>query len=385
MMTNFRNNNLDKKRKELSESKSNQSTTTSTSIKEPVQRIVNKIIRPKPHFELTKYDPFNEILNLVQTKFPDYEKYLLVYLEESIKPAPEGREYLYNFVINESVLVKHFSDKIKQITDKAQHQANSTKLAALIVRIKRFILKYGTTCYLYDIAPRKSVAIKNKLIQIKDELKKRSVMINFDLTIPTKDEVLNSSSKSITLISTVNLISKLLIELENTIKELLPGLHQMHYLPIMDVFRAHHMINALQSIAPIGFKGVENDSYYISRLLLKPDLIRFNVVQQKQIQGYLEELEVIYRFSFIALDAIFTLDFLVDGPVTINMPVEKFINMSVCSKNTFSRLINALNKFTFDSWRLILIHMIKFNRNEPFLLESKEEVLATLPSNDKKE
>jgi hypothetical protein len=307
------------------------------------------------------------------------------FFNESIRPAAENREWLWNFVRNSDAIDKYLTSKITKVSDKKnkdditddvarkaeqeQRKIESNKIKierdkvnAFITRTKRFRLKYVTIAYLINKAPRVVRGIEEKLKNIKNELQTRTVIINF--SEPTNEDSKLSMENNITLASTINLMSKYLIQMENTLKELLPGLLVGYNLPYTGKYQikfiSKKIMDALISAAPPGFEGVERDNYYILRLLYNPMIVNFTADQRNQLECYLHELDLI--FTFFLLDGETpSLDFtlLPTSKMSINIPFNKFVEQQPCSANTFGRIINAFNTFTVHSWALVLKHAAK--------------------------
>lgn len=245
-----------------------------------------------------------------------------------------------------------------------------TKLQALIIRIARFQLKYSFIHYLIQRSRKPVPAIAQKLAYINSELISRTVILRFTQTktASVKDAVLHvidSATKKdlkVTVLSTISFLSKSFLELEALLKECLPGLQMGYDVYIPEGYNGgsfyQSTINeALNKIAPKEYQGIETDTYYIIHFLLKPDLFPFTREQHKQLSSYYNELDLIFRFFLVDKPATIDLSPLLSNDRTINIPFSKFIGLTECSNNTFNRMINALNKFTLQTWAVVFTNL----------------------------
>ena len=92
-----------------------------------------------------------------------------------------------------------------------------------------------------------------------------------------------------------------------------------------------------------------------------PTIYKKDSVEEKQYRSYYNEVELILSFMFMKNAQVKPSFELIeqDQVVSINVPCEKLLTMTECSGNTYSRIINSLNRFTLTSWIVVYNHLIK--------------------------
>lgn len=247
-------------------------------------------------------------------------------------------------------------------------------VSAIMSRIFRTKFKLFVFYQMLDLTPNTSM-LKKKYITL---LKKMAFM-RFDLDF-TKSKIAGVNATS-----TLNLIKKFLVQVEFELKTFLEPLHDLRHLvsltighPTKDIKHFSQLANALKTIAPRGFQGIEQDYYYVCRLLLDPQIEHeiFNEIQKKQWLTYKQELYSLLTFCTIdhpngveGLSNIMeafgsSLGSSKGNGTTINVPISKFITEK-CSNNTFSRFIHVLNYFLPVVWLVSynVLYDIAFNNS----------------------
>ena len=296
-------------------------------------------------FELETY---NVIQELVKHNIPNWQQFH----ESTEKSYPEitnnssTTNSLWNILGNSKIL-HQFLEKYKKSIDKKDIDS----YAALILRTQRFRLKFYVIKRLNRLTPIPYFAITQKIEEIEKDLQKHIIRLDLD-AVP-------DNGPKITFSSTISLIAKLLTNLEAQYKSLLPGIVTAFQIDLS--FPAIHstgITNALNSIAPIGFIGIQSDYYYIVRLLLSPQpLSMFNSLQQHQWDSYLKEFDLIFRLFYTNPNRPINLSLLMEKKITINVPFTKFMASTSTSSNSFSRIINAINVMVPVLWVSLLVHI----------------------------
>lgn len=109
-------------------------------------------------------------------------------------------------------------------------------------------------------------------------------------------------------------------------------------------------------LAPLGYKGVQPDNYYIFTLIGtyrdRPRL--FDEKQQKQWASYYEEIvNVMGLFQIPSKELDFSILFRQEKNL-INVPWSIFMEATACSDTTFSAIISALNRLMPKLWEILL-------------------------------
>lgn len=223
----------------------------------------------KKELKFTTYTPLNQLKELSESELMTNLDTVIrqEYFNKDIESIPENRESLWNIVKNEEAISKHF------ILKEYDTQTDKDKVGALIIRIKRFRLKYGMIAYMIQYALKPVKALRERMSYIETALMKRSVIIKFtesSLSAELKQSTPNCQSSkdmglttntsviiNVTLSSTISLINKSLVEFESILKQLLPGLIEMYNLPLIYPdgqpfisFQHSLIVDSLRSIAP---------------------------------------------------------------------------------------------------------------------------------------
>jgi hypothetical protein len=334
----------------------------------------NKTVPPTvpPTVPLEKPEPFKvqtyDILTTYEHEKKQYptktsvvtEQYA-IFFKESKEPCEPQKQSLYNILLEPNnylqvlaLLLNKFQNEPNnyptdnKITKKDFCAIQSKTVAAFGIRIERFKLKLLTTLRLMEkLKGSDSVALKIKRRDILDTLVTTHLIMD-----PNKLNLENNIPKQIETMIT-NVRTKL-ISLEKLIKDVIATLlnftsNNWDQHPMLN----RRIIDALENIAPSTFDGVQKDFHYICFLLASPHPIKmFNNIQSKQFRTYAKEIEYLFRF-LIASNVPIQLHMATSDFTTINIPMDLFKTTDQCSNNTFSRIIEALNYFVYDTWFMV--------------------------------
>lgn len=129
----------------------------------------------KKEYKFNTYTPLNRLEELSKSDLLRNldDTICQVYFNKTIESIPENRESLWNIVKDDGAIYKHF------IIKHYDSESDKDKVGALIIRIKRFRLKYGMIAYMIQHALKPVFTLQEKLSYIETALMKRSVIIKF--------------------------------------------------------------------------------------------------------------------------------------------------------------------------------------------------------------
>lgn len=170
---------------------------------------------------------------------------------------------------------------------------------------------------------------------------------------------------------TLELLVRQFTSLEINLKDILRSSVSLYNVYLMenkslfaqDNVYSQRIIRALQSVAPYGLRGIEEDHYYIIRLLLEgSSSIILDDNQRKQWNVLTDEIYTLLSFFGVPLSTVADMSlYLTASTRYINRPVSIFFaNKEPMSNNTFARLISATVHFIIITYILTLTHCVKF-------------------------
>lgn len=317
----------------------------SLQIKESTPNKVNK-----PKFILEQYTLLAEVKKIHDTTNNEniYTK-INEHISNTWNPIPtteEGIDTIWNLLCNKNKLSEHIKVYFPITTNTTKKETAS--LEALLIRIERFKLKIVTLEVLESHATLKLAVIKHKMELIRTALKQKKIYFNAKAA-PSVFEV--------TYLSTISTIAKTISESEYQLREFLQPLTAAYKIVFTTyIFQEPKIVNAILSIAPPGFTGIEGDFYYILRLLQEPTLNTiFDENQLKQWNSYGNE--TVGLFSLLCLFPEVNLERLMLNLSRriINQPYKNITSTGI-SKHTFSLIVEVCNCLIPELWIIVLMH-----------------------------
>lgn len=264
------------------------------------------------------------------------------------------------------------SPQIMQFIHSESNKADRHSLA-LALRLHNFRLYLLSIYGLYINAPIESPTIKFSVDAILQALASREIYLDL-----SKSKIVNFNAKGEkvppTHIMTVDMITRFTVGLAKDLRALLNPLiscynHGESMSQFFNLYKDPYISNIYNKYIPPGFTTAVPDYYYIFDLLARTDKISiFNENQYKQWCTYKAEIESLFKFmcvcNFVSPTIVQEFNqqwFNICSEFnkhTINQPFNKFIN-EPCSKNTFSRLIDVLNRLTPRLWQLTISMVFK--------------------------
>lgn len=140
----------------------------------------SKRVKPK------KYEPLIELWETYgKLNENDFNKMIDSRLPAIMEPIndqqPPGKVTLYTFIQNvEELLPKYLSEYSRKEENPTQKELYTANISALATRILRFRIRLITLDVLICSAPRRPIAIQEKLKQILSSLKNKVIILDFE-------------------------------------------------------------------------------------------------------------------------------------------------------------------------------------------------------------
>jgi len=249
------------------------------------------------------------------------------------------------------------SEKQKKLSEEINSYQKQQEIAsALILRIKRFRLRFYVLLFINNKLTNENEAINIKLKEITNHLKQKKLNVAFGKKLFPNMQ--NDQPNNI--ISANKFVIRELSQPSKTLTDMLPVLIALLGFNPLDPIPPS-VEAALVNIAPPYFKGVEKDYFYLIPMLTRiPDpavntyIKLFNEEQLKQWKTYYNEIFHLYKFLSYG-PAPVDLRLITENMkyTSINIPLKEFFQLTSCSNKTFSKIITALNIYTAFLWQTI--------------------------------
>jgi hypothetical protein len=171
----------------------------------------------KRKIELTVYNAVNELTNTISNDKTN--RYHLEVMKAFCKPSDK-------FIVKEAGKANLWELITSNLDGFLTAIHNQQKMAALGLRIERFIIKMATAILLSMVTPYEVYAVTEKLQMIGMSIKKVNVITDYKSS--------ESIQKNITPESTLKMIISKLIDAERIVRECIPGLCNTFHNYILD-------------------------------------------------------------------------------------------------------------------------------------------------------